>query len=284
MELYDKLAHELPNEAKIGGAFLTMVEPHVGFEYEYNRWYEDDHFYAGAMHGPWMFSGRRWVATRELRERRVPYDSPVARPLTAGCYISTYWITAGHELHAERWVYEVMAGELAPAGRALAHAPEYEGGPARPKGRTHVYTYFHRFRFASTRDAGPMRPEHALDHPFRGMVLEIIEHPRSADELASWLRVEHLPGILMGSPAPLVVAFEAVEFTQGMNATALSQPEGLGRRLCLMWFLDDEPTAVYPPAFELHHDRLRSSGAQLLLSAPFLPTVPGTDRYVDELR
>ena len=53
----------------IGSALITMVEPNVGHEHAYNRWYEDDHFYSGAMHGPWTFAGRRWVAPKALRDR-----------------------------------------------------------------------------------------------------------------------------------------------------------------------------------------------------------------------
>ena len=39
---------------------------------------------AGAMAMPWMFAGRRWVATRELQLLRAPEESAVARPVTAG--------------------------------------------------------------------------------------------------------------------------------------------------------------------------------------------------------
>ena len=54
------------------GALITMVQPHVGHERAYNRWYEDDHFYAGAMCMPWMMAGRRFVAARELQVLRYP--------------------------------------------------------------------------------------------------------------------------------------------------------------------------------------------------------------------
>ncbi len=56
---YTDVPAALDHEVAIGGALITMVEPHVGHERAYNRWYEDDHFYAGAMCMPWMFAGRR---------------------------------------------------------------------------------------------------------------------------------------------------------------------------------------------------------------------------------
>ena len=63
---YYTMAQTGPYAAKIGSALITMVEPHPGHDAAYNRWYEDDHFNAGAMAFPWLFAGRRWVAT-------VPY-------------------------------------------------------------------------------------------------------------------------------------------------------------------------------------------------------------------
>ena len=105
---YEAVALHLPNEVRIGGALITLVEPNPGHERAYNRWYEDDHFYSGAMHGPWTFAGRRWVAPRALRERRVRVERPLGRPPEAGCYISLYWVTAGHELDNQRWSLQIF--------------------------------------------------------------------------------------------------------------------------------------------------------------------------------
>ena len=90
---YSEVPQGLSHAVEIGGALITMVEPHLGHEYEYNRWYEDDHFYSGAMAMPWMQAGRRFVATRDLQLLRYPEDSFIAQPVTAGCYIHLYWTT-----------------------------------------------------------------------------------------------------------------------------------------------------------------------------------------------
>ena len=73
-DAYYDLASVGPYAPMIGSALITMVEPHVGHERGYNRWYEDDHFNAGAMAMPWMFAGRRWVEVlnRTVLER-VPF-------------------------------------------------------------------------------------------------------------------------------------------------------------------------------------------------------------------
>ena len=57
----------------VGSMLFTMVDPEKGHEVEYNRWYERDHFYAGCMVGPWLFAGKRWVATKELKDLRFPW-------------------------------------------------------------------------------------------------------------------------------------------------------------------------------------------------------------------
>jgi hypothetical protein len=275
---YTEIAHHLPNEVVIGGALITMVEPQPGHEHAYNRWYEDDHFYSGAMHGPWTFAGRRFVAPRSLRRRRAAVDDSAVQPPDAGCYISLYWITRGHEEDNERWSFVAMADALMPHGRGF---PE----------RTHVYTAFHRFRFGLVRDPGPMQPHLALDAPYRGLLVEIVDAPSpdGLGALEAWLQDDHLPGYLSRSPAGMVLAFTPVPFTQGRiempGTPAVAPPEGVGQRLCLLWFLDRDPHDLAAEVLTAHHADLGAGGlGTLRFSGPFVPTDVGTDRYVDELR
>jgi hypothetical protein len=52
-----------------------------------------------------------------------------------------------------------------------------------------------------------------------------------------------------------------------------------------LWFLDRDPYLCVPAAFERHHRALFDSAlGELRFSGAFVPTVVGTDRYVDELR
>ena len=275
---YRTIALSLPNEVAIGGALITMVEPHVGHEHAYNRWYEDDHFYSGAMHGPWMFAGRRFVAPRALRERRLEVADPAVTPADAGCYLSLYWITKGHEEDTERWGYLAMAEALMTHGRGFAH-------------RDHVYTAFQRYRFGLVRDAGPMKPHLALDAPYRGLLCEIVDAPSvdGFEALETWLRDEHLPAVLATSPAGMVLAFTPVPFSQGLirsgDAPTVAPPGGVGTQLCLLWFLDREPGELTDGALRAHHAGLAESGlGAVRFSGPFVPTAVGSDRYVDELR
>src|SRR5436305_11180180 len=102
---YYHLAQTGPYAPVIGAALITMVEPHRGHEHGYNRWYEDDHYNAGAMAFPWMWAGRRYVAPVPYQRVRYPADSAIAQPIEAGKYISIYWITEGqYENHLRFFV------------------------------------------------------------------------------------------------------------------------------------------------------------------------------------
>lgn len=137
-----------------GHALITMVEPHPGHEHAYNRWYEDDHYYAGAMAMPWMYAGRR------------PRDF------------------------------------------------------------------------------------HALDHPYAGPVLEVIDtgSPEQRPALLEWLRARHLPRRLAGSPAAMVTVFRPTPLP-GDRMTHVRQVEGVDTRLTLLWFLERDPPACWEEHF-----------------------------------
>ncbi|KEQ95728.1 hypothetical protein AUEXF2481DRAFT_684626 [Aureobasidium subglaciale EXF-2481] len=68
----------------IGAAWVSMIEPSTGSEASFNRWYSDDHFYAGGMCLPGIFSGRRWVSTKALRELRHTKGDDMK---DIGCYL-----------------------------------------------------------------------------------------------------------------------------------------------------------------------------------------------------
>ncbi|MBR7674650.1 hypothetical protein KDA82_16810, partial [Streptomyces daliensis] len=56
-------------------------------------------------------------------------------------------------------------------------------------------------------------------------------------------------------------------------------------RLTLLWFLEQDPRECWEAWFTGLDEAVAGSGlGRVELVAPFLPTVPGTDTYVDELR
>jgi hypothetical protein len=235
----------------------------------YDRWYEDDHYYAGAMAMPWMYAGRRWVATRDLQLLRYPEKSAVAQPVTAGCYLSTYWITDGRYDDHMKWTVGINK-------RLNRDARVYQD-------RTHVFTAFQDHEATVYRDgaAGP-RDFHALDHPYAGLVVEVVdaESPEKRGELLEWLVGRHLPKRLAGSPAAMVTVFRPTPLP-GDRMTYVKQVEGVDTRLTLLWFLETDPRDCWAAHFT---DLEEPPMARVELVAPFIPTVPGTDKYVDRLR
>jgi hypothetical protein len=274
-EVYADLAAVGPYGVRPGHALITMVEPHPGQEYAYNRWYEDDHYYAGAMAMPWIYAGRRWVATRELQLLRYPEKSAIAQPVTAGCYLSTYWITEGRYADHMKWTVGINK-RLNRDGRVHQQ-------------RTHVFTAFQDHEATVYRDgaAGP-RDHHALDHPYAGLVVQVIDGdgPEQRAELLEWLRTKHLPKRLAGpgAAAAMVTVFRPTPLP-GDRMTYVKQVEGVDTRLTLLWFLEEDPREHWEAAFAGLDAAVGASGlGRVELVAPFIPTVPGTDRYVDQLR
>ncbi|MCT9082935.1 hypothetical protein [Streptomyces fulvoviolaceus] len=272
-ETYAELAAVGPYGVRPGHALITMVEPRPGHEYAYNRWYEDDHFYAGAMAMPWMSAGRRWVATRDLQLLRLPEKSAVAQPVTAGCYLTTYWVTDGRYDDHMKWTVAINK-RLNRDGRVY-------------RDRTHVFTAFQDHEATVYRDgaAGP-RDFHALDHPYAGLVLEVVdaESPEQRAELLEWLVSRHLPKRVAGSPAAMVTVFRPTPLP-GDRMTYVKQVEGVDTRLTLLWFLEADPRECWDPYFTGLDAAVTEAGlGRVELLAPFVPTIPGTDKYVDQLR
>ncbi len=271
---YSELPAVGPYETKIGSALITMVEPNPGHEHAYNRWYEDDHFFSGAMAMPWMFSGRRWVAPKALQALRYPADSAIAQPLDAGKYISTYWITDGRYDDHLRWTVATNQ-RLLPDGRVYLD-------------RTHVYTLpFQQYAGVSYRDETGPRDIHSLEYPYKGMVVEVVDAAPgvSRDELLRWLKEDRAPRVLAGSAIGMVLYFEPMPLPPDKMAY-VKDLEGLDRRLTLLWFTEVDPREIWAERFA------GGGGGSVAASRhwagragrPFIPTIPGTETYEDELR
>lgn len=265
---YSELASVGPYEPAIGGALITMVQPNPGHEIAYNRWYEDDHFYAGALAMPWMFAGRRWVATAPYRAVRHPSDSAVAQPVTTGRYISLYWITEGRMADHIAWT-------TATNKRLRADGRGFEE-------RTHVFTTFADYLGPTYRsDDGP-RDIHALDHRYDGLVVEIIDAvgPDTVEALDRWIAQVHVPAVhaahqgvgqsLRFRPQPLPRTFNDVVDVSGIE-----------QRLVVLHLLHGDPLDQWDSTFAGHGPSIAASGlGSLQFCAPFIPTEVGTNRYV----
>jgi hypothetical protein len=266
---YSTLPAEGPYAPAIGSALITMVEPHVGHEHAYNRWYEDDHFNSGAMAMPWMFAGRRWVAPKHLQALRYPDDSIIAQPLDAGKYITCYWITAGRYEDHLRWSVGTNQ-RLLPDGRVYLD-------------RTHVYTSFQEYMGAVYRDETGPRDIHSLDYPYQGMVVEVVDSADDRETLAAWLTGDALPARMAGSKAAQTLLFAPYPLPEDKMAYVEDVP-GLERRITLLTFTEVPPDECWDTFAGFGETVAAAGRGKVQLSAPFVPTLPGTDTYVDQLR
>jgi hypothetical protein len=263
---------------RLGSLLFTLVEPHQGHEVAYHRWYERDHFYAGCLTGPHLFAGRRWVATRDLKNLRTSAPQPASRhtPLfdgepALGSYLAVYWIEEGKHAEHLEWALERVLW-LHKNGRMFAE-------------RDHIHTLMFHHRLAAWRDDDGVPAELALDHGFAGLGVSMVDTTdgTTVEELSSWLADEHLPGVLAGGPAALVLG-SVPEPLQDDAPVQQPDPGALERRVLLLWFLDDDPASAWSFFADGHADAVAASGkGEVVWSGAFLPTDPGTDRYTDQL-
>jgi hypothetical protein len=256
---------------RLGSMLFTVVEPHRGHEVEYNRWYERDHFYSGCMVGPYNFAGRRFVASADLKALRDPDPSAITGEPGRGSYVSVYWVLDGYHDIWNKWaVRQVRA--LHAANRMFEQ-------------RDHVHTLLYRFAWEARREQDGVPIELALDHPYPGFVPVWVDRAEDVaiEDLWEWLRQEHFPSLLPGSAAGLVAAFTPLPLLIDAPGD-VPREEANDRRTLLLFFCDTPPEEAWKTVIAEHRSRLESSGKGTVVAAlPFKPTIPGTDRFTDEL-
>jgi hypothetical protein len=266
MAAYEHLAAVGPYAPAMGSALITMVEPFPGHEIAYNRWYEDDHFYAGALAMPWLFAGRRFVAPPALRALRFPLTSPIAEPITEGRYISLYWITAGRK-------DEHVAWSVATNRRLRSESRGFEF-------RKHIFTSFHDYIGPVYRDIDGPRDIHALDYPYGGIVVQIIDAvtPDAYDKLLHWMRETHLRAVQHSSGIAQTLLFRPQPVAPVFSDVAT--PPDLGDRITVVHFVDEHPSTQWAARFADHDSLVSASGlGRIVFCSPFIPTRPGTNDH-----
>jgi hypothetical protein len=260
---------------KLGPILFTMVDPNPGHEVAYNRWYERDHFYAGCMIGPWLFAGARWVAPRRLKDLRFPADSPFAKPVDAGSYLSIYWELEGKGPEHGAWAGP-QVWWLYNNGRGFNE-------------RTHRHTALYDFRSVAYANDDGVPIELALDHRYEGLGVVSVEPVEgvTSDALADWLASEAIPALVASDGVDNVASFDPQEMPRAADGQgapmSLGTDGGSPDRIVQLCFLANDPTTVWD-AFRAYGRTIDEGGmGRVTFAAPFLPTDVGTDRYTDEL-
>lgn len=259
---------------RVGSMLLTLVDPHPGYERAYNRWYERDHFYAGCLIGPYLLAGSRWVATRELKDLRWPRGSTVADPWDAGSYVAIYWIEQDHYQDWDAWALPQVKALYAD-GRGFAE-------------RSHVHTVMFDLVGAGYRDVDPVPVDVALDRAYDALVAVWLDARDGNgaglhDAIATGPLAELLAGSCIEIGSSWVPREESKAAAGRNSPMPLGSAAGGDARVCQLFFVTGDVRASLP-AFRTYTDRLAAEGlAEVLLVAPFVSTVVGTDTYVDQL-
>jgi hypothetical protein len=164
-----------------------------------------------------------------------------------GSYLATYWLLPDAQATWDEWVQATYASM--PPERLFS-------------GRDHVHTAVYRYLWElRTEDAPP--PATALDHGFDGVI--VIASLAPGDWVKQWARS------VLTNRMNLVVAFASKSTI--MSDTA---PDD---HVLLLGFCRDDPLAVWRDVVEPKLDQAPGLG----YAGPFVRTVPGTDRYTDDL-
>jgi hypothetical protein len=255
---------------RIGSTLVTLVDPHKGHEVAYNRWYERDHFYAGCLIGAGWFAGKRWVATKPLKDLRFPADTQFLPEIAAGSYLATYWVLKGDEPEYIGWGTR-QVNWLHEHGRMFEE-------------RDHVHTLIYANRWAASRDPDGVPAELALDHPWGGLVLVMVDRNEDIDPRAAsaWLRDDLLPGVMADTPFALTVGLSPIPLPK--EAPVFQPPNpGEDRRMALLCFTDVDPRECWDTFTGLADTVAASGQAHVSYASPFIPTITGTDTYTDQL-
>ena len=152
-----------------------------------------------------------------------------------------------------------------------------------------MYSVLTRYDWGVFRDDDGVPAELSLDHPYRGLVVVIGERsdPDPA-ALEAWYRAE-LPGRITDTPVAMCLSFGIIPLredapgyanmaTSGMSITAMD------RRFVQAFFVDTDPRECWDSCFKPLGAALERAGVgRALFVAPFVPTLPGTDAFLDEL-
>jgi len=244
---------------RLGSLLFTLVQPRPGHALAYNRWYERDHFFAGCMIGAFTLAGGRFVATSNCKALR--FGAGAIDP-QQGAYLALYWILDGAHAAWDKWAVQ-QVNALHREGRMFAE-------------RDHIHTGFYRYVAEFNAPGSHMPIELALNRPYAGLAALLIDLApgKTVDDAASFFRNRDCPGdvALLAAPMP-------------MDPTRPADvPDSAGPHCLYLSFELADPLRVWAEDYVPLAAAAEAAGlGQVSFASPFLPTVFGTDKYVDEL-
>ncbi|ARS26720.1 hypothetical protein KC8_05385 [Sphingomonas sp. KC8] len=255
----------------LGTMLFSLVEPNTDHAADFARWYERDHFFAGCMAGADFFSGRRFVATRDLKQHRIGAGLTDDHAVDDGSFLHLYWILQGRRDEALSWSVDQVR-RLARQGRM--------GPPTRS-----ISTGFYDYVGGHFSSAQPIPAELALEYPYTRATALLIDKAEGADTHSFRNELERRLAPLHTHPRSMVLWFRPIQLPSNAPRIATPVPQAeLDRRWLIVAFSDANQQDSDMRA-------IRSLGAAmsatqlgtLRLAAPFRPITPGIDDYSDRL-
>jgi hypothetical protein len=266
---YATVAHANEHVVGVGGALVSVVDPLVGFEAAYNTWYEQDHYYAGALAMPWLFAGRRFVATGELLTDQFRSAADFEASRRRCTYLHVYWVSVGHIDDHIAWT--------AAANETL------RGSPGRIfRDRRHVYTGFHRFVADVSTERSPVTAHQCLDYPFGGVIIEVLEPLR---EESSPLDSSVLEAHLAQTQETTDVAHSVV---LGQHARLSAPPRGVPGPgnpgwTTLLHFVSGDLGSTRRQVWRSRADAAWRQAYRMTFAGAFRAVTPGLHPYLEDL-
>ncbi|GAA0603663.1 hypothetical protein GCM10009547_01610 [Sporichthya brevicatena] len=247
-------------EVRLGSALMTLTDPDRGAEIAFNRWYERDHFYGGAVLGPGVLAGARFLARdTEKMMRIVPEGDDPDR----GTMLALYWL-ADNGGDYWRWCTGNV-NLLAVQGRMTApgQVRDMRWLPA---------------PWAESAAVDGVPAALALDRRFPAVVVSIVEsEARTAEDLDTAYREECARSLCSEPGVALVIGAspQVIDLRTGPTPGARAETAAV-------WFFEDQLRLA---AFiDAHEKAVADLGeARTVWLSPFVATVPGTDTHLDRL-
>jgi hypothetical protein len=210
-----------------------------------------------------------------MKSLRWPKGDVIANPYDAGSYVAIYWVLKDRQAEWDDWAL-VQVKSLYENGRGFSE-------------RSHVHTANYDYVGVDYRDEDAVPLTLALDHHYDGIVAIWLDGRDGRDAAATHaeLSKDLLPAALEGSNLEIAASWIPSEAFRGSGRSgtpmALGTPGGGDNRLCQLFFSSGD---VRGELDRLHRytEAVEQAGiADVLLAAPFLRTVVGTDTYVDQI-
>ena len=225
------------------------------------------------MIGPWLFAGRRWVATRDLKDLRFPDDTPFA-PDRGRRLVRRRLLAARRPLRRAHRVGD-RPGQL-----AVRERPRLRG----PHARAHRHVLPRR-ALVPRRRPGAARARARQAESTSGWC----RSPSSATR--AWARSSSTPGSTSTSP-PSSPAARSRTCRRGQPAPLLDSRAGVRaprprRRPAAAARSTSSRTTPAPTGSGSAAGPRRSTASgscgTVVLCGPWIPTIIGTDTYTDQL-